>query len=118
MMSFFSKTGIKHTRLNLQNTEIFVNSYIRRLSIFPRTNPSVNTQEGLQENADYILYGEVGDIFEVNDFIYFNLSLLYRNTIFDNLLPYIKCQIKETPKLYGNVMLGNRNQEIYLKSLN
>lgn len=113
----FPKTGIKQTRLNDQSQEVEIQTAIRRVVIFPRTNQNIYTQAGAQENANYILYGEVGDDYKVGDYIAFNLSELYANLPFSDGEGVIKCEIKEPPKRYGTLKIGKRNQEIFLKSL-
>lgn len=117
-MSLFPKTGIKQTRVNNQSQEIDVQTVIRRVVIFPRTTQSLENQAGIQENADYILYGETGDSFLVDDYVYFNLDELYSELAYSTGSNVIKCQVKEPSKKYGTLKLNNRNQEVFLKSLN
>lgn len=114
----FTKTGIRQTRLNNQDQEATIQDVIRRIAIFPRTTQNIQNQGGIQENADYILYGEVGDTYLVDDYIYFNLNELYSELAYSTGDNVVKCQVKEPAKKYGTLKFNNRNQEIFLKSLN
>lgn len=115
-MSLFAKTGIRQSRADDQSQYVIVQTALRRIKQFPRTTQNVNWVEGVQENADYILYGETGDFFKINDIIEFNLEDMLQNLPFREGENVIKLLVKEPPKLYDTKTVRGYTQEIFLKS--
>jgi hypothetical protein len=114
----FPKTGIKHTRLDAQKREVELERSIRRIAPINRTGTAQEQIEGQQNLTEYILYSETGDDYQVDDLVYIPKFGLFENGEFKDSFGIIKLRVRETPKKYGTLKLGNRQSEVYLTTLN
>lgn len=117
-MPIFSKTGIRQLRPNNQEVDELVGDSIRRVVLLPKQKPTTRFVDGTQENADYILYCEEGDVFMINDIIKIDYSNLYKGIDYnDESESILLAVVKQPPYLYGTLKFGGRSGEVYLKSL-
>jgi hypothetical protein len=117
-MPFFRKTGIRHLRPNNQEVDVKIQDCIRRIVLLPKLNFNTRFPDGLQENADYLLYQEGCDDFRVGDKVLIDYTNFYKQTDFDEKnKKIIITEVKQPPRLYGTINIGERTGEVYLKSL-
>lgn len=116
-MNIFAKTGIRQLRKNKQSSLEPIQDVQRRLEKLPRHSKNTHYIGGQQIKAGYILYGEEGDNYQINDEIWFETNQINKETDYSGTGNITKLVVKEDPNIYS-VENNGYNQELFLESKN